>query len=96
MHKVVSNGRITLIKTATEDVQATEAERHDYVQLKTGNTGDEYIEERIVRHEDDHEETKYLVRWYSYGPTENTWERSHHIPQHFIKRYWEHQRRVRQ
>lgn len=45
----------------------------------------------IARHEGDYEGTKYLVWWYGYGSAEEVWEPSHHIPHHFICRYWDSQ-----
>lgn len=50
----------------------------------------------IVRHKDDLKETSYLERWYGYKPAHDKYNPTHHMPQHFIRRCYEHQRRVEQ
>ena len=48
----------------------------------------EYAIDRIVTHRPDKDGMYYRVRWYGYGPEEDTWEPEHHIPANFVTRYW--------
>lgn len=87
IHSVISINRLTLAKTAEEAIRATEVERHDDVPLKASTTGYEYVVERIVGYKDNHKGTRYLIRWYGYRSADDTWEPTHHIPQHLIRRH---------
>lgn len=64
VHFVVFFDRITLSETAGEAMKDAEIERHDDVLLEAGNTGEEYVVERIVLHEDNKKRIRYIVRWY--------------------------------
>jgi len=55
----------------------------------------EYAVDRIVDHERGKDGIRYQVRWYGFGPTEDTLEPAHHLPSHFITRYWKRRRRRR-
>lgn len=68
----VSIDRITLAKTAENALQAAEVENHDDVPSETVIIVDKYVVERNARYMDNHEGTKYLLRWYVYGPTDDT------------------------
>lgn len=85
-----------LARTAKEAMQATDVKRHDDVPLQVDRTGDEYAAESIVHYKKDHEGARYLIRWYSYRPADDTWEPALHIPHHFIQRYLGRQRREKQ
>lgn len=93
---VLSIDRIMLAKTAEEALQATKTKRCEDVPFEADNIGDEYVVKRTVRHKDDVGETKYFVRWYGYEHGDDTWEPSHHSPQHFIRHYWKRQRCAKQ
>lgn len=95
IHNVVSINRITLARTVKEATQATKTDHHDDVQLEADNTGDEYVVERIFHHKDSHETTTSLVQWHGYRPAVDTWELTHHIPQHVIRQDQESQRRAK-
>lgn len=94
IHNVVSIHRIRLANTAEEAMQATLTESHGDVPLEAGNAGDEYVVEHIVRDKEDHDGTRYVVRWYGYNPADATWKPTHHVSQYFIRQYWQCQRRV--
>lgn len=85
MHIFESTNHVTLVETADEAMQATEIEHYSYVPSKAGNTEEEYVLERIIRHKDDQEGARYLARRYGYKFTDNMWETPHHIPHHFIR-----------
>lgn len=49
---------------------------------------DEYVVDRMVDHIVKGDNLRYVVRWYGYGPIDDTVELAHYIPQHFITRHW--------
>lgn len=53
----------------------------------TDTNKDEYVVDRIVRHIGKGDTLRYVVRWYGYGPQDDTIEPPQHIPQHFITRH---------
>lgn len=86
----------TLTKTDKEVMHGTEVKRHVIVPRKADNTEDEYFKERTVRHDIGKNEIKYLLWWYSCGAIEHTRKPLHHVPQQFICRDRERQRREEQ
>lgn len=86
----------TLSKTSGESRPVKEVKCHDAIPSGADNAQDKYVGERTVRHEDDIEETKYLIRLYGYSPAEDTFEPPHYIPQHFIRRYLKYQWHTKQ
>lgn len=49
---------------------------------------DKYTVDHILKKASSGRDLKYLVRWYGYMAAEDTLKPLHHIPQHFMKRYW--------
>lgn len=62
----------TLAKAAEKALRATKPQCHNIIPTEADSSGDKYVEERIVRYEDDQVRTKYLVPWYGYRPADNT------------------------
>lgn len=54
----MSIGRVTLVKTAEEAMQAAEVEHNNYVPLEAGNTEEKYVVKCIRRDKNDQEEVK--------------------------------------
>ena len=48
----------------------------------------EYVLDRLVGHRESPSGIQYLVRWYGYSPTDDTYEPADGLPQAFIDRYW--------
>lgn len=93
----MSNDRVTLTKTSEEAATTTAGKRQEDISNNEEETiQNEFVIERIVRHKKNDDGTKYFVRWYGYSPSDDTWEPPHQIPQHFVRRYWERLRRIRQ
>lgn len=49
----------------------------------------ENVVDKIIHHIRKGPNIEYVVRWYEYGPTEDTVEPANHIPRHFITRCWQ-------
>lgn len=60
-HNVMSINYITLAEKAEEAMQAAEVKPHNDMPFEADNTGDNYVVKRILRHKDDHDETKHLL-----------------------------------
>jgi hypothetical protein len=53
-----------------------------------GSPTDEFVFERITGMKKVNDGTlRYSVRWYGYGPKDDTWEPSAHLPTAFLRRY---------
>lgn len=93
---VVSIERITVAGKFEEIVSVEEVKRHDEAPAEAGDAQDKYVEGRIVRHENDGRRTKYPVKRYDYGPAKNIYKPFRHVPQHFIRHYYERRRPAKQ
>jgi Chromo (CHRromatin Organisation MOdifier) domain len=97
----MSSDRITLAPGSTEDTKARGGHVDDVPPpvdadedgLATPEEDDaalegEYVFERItgMRQRIDGS-IQYKVRWYGYGPSEDTWEPSAHLPEDVLRRY---------
>lgn len=91
---IVTVDRITLAKIQEGSRPVTKIERHDDVPSESDDTKYAYDVKGIVRHKDDGENPKYLVKWNGFKFAGYKGDPSHYIPQHFIRRYWKRQRRA--
>lgn len=67
IHNTVPVDGITSAKRAKKGMPAAEEEGHENVQDNETNTSsDKYVVERMVRHRDNDNETRYLERSYGY------------------------------
>lgn len=88
-HNFVSIDRVCLAKLNEEAMPDTIGERQEVILKKEENIQNEYMVNLIVLHRERNDGTKNLVGWYGYSKTNDMWEPSHNLPQHFTRRYWE-------
>lgn len=69
---------------ANENTSTTPTDKQSY---KPSEKGNEYIINSNIRHINKDKDVKYVVRWYRYGPADDTVELPVNICQHYITRY---------
>lgn len=85
IHNVVSLHRVSRAKTTEEVTPAAALERREDKLSEDENAQNEYVVYDNIRNKMNNGKNRYLVRWYGYSPSDDTWEPPHHIPQQLIQ-----------